>query len=109
MRPGACFRALRAPVHVADTSLPAVQRPLAPRAASTAGILSAGSGPGSVAPSSARRRLTPGRVSSARHSFRRRVTSPAACRHPQRASATSGVSGALGGADPPLAGRASAL
>ncbi|KAJ1192677.1 hypothetical protein NDU88_001983 [Pleurodeles waltl] len=109
MRPGACFHAPRVPVHVADTSLPAVQRLLAPRAASAVGILSAGSGLGSAAPRSVRHRFNSGQVSSARRSLHRGVTSPAACCRPQQASIASGVSGALGSTDPPHAGSASAL
>ncbi|KAJ1159755.1 hypothetical protein NDU88_000260 [Pleurodeles waltl] len=109
MCPGACFRAPRAPVQAADTSLPAVQQPLAPHAASAVGIPSAGSGLGSAAPRQERHRFTSVQVSSARRSLRRGVIYPAACRRPQQASAVSDVSGALSGADPPHAGSAPAL
>ncbi|KAJ1089727.1 hypothetical protein NDU88_002872 [Pleurodeles waltl] len=104
--PGACFRTPWAPVHVADTNLPVVQGPLAPRAASAVGILPVESELGSAAPGSACHQLTSGQVSSA---LRRGVTSPAACRRSRQASTASGISGAPSNAGPLLAGRASAL
>ncbi|KAJ1170892.1 hypothetical protein NDU88_002763 [Pleurodeles waltl] len=50
--PGAHLRAPQAPVCVVGTGLPLDQGPLAPRVASTTGVLTAESRPGSVAPGS---------------------------------------------------------